>query len=67
MDDDNEPRRRDDVLAALTRQPLDPLSVDELNDRIAVLQEEIERVKAHKAAAASHKAVAESLFKKNQT
>ncbi|NIJ39011.1 uncharacterized small protein (DUF1192 family) [Sphingopyxis panaciterrae] len=64
MDDDDLPRRRDDVLAALTRQPLDPLSVDELGERIAVLEAEIERVKAHRAAASSHKAVAEALFKK---
>ncbi|WP_422058878.1 DUF1192 domain-containing protein [Sphingopyxis sp.] len=64
MDDDDLPRRRDDVLAALIKQPLDPLSLDELDDRVAVLQGEIERVKAHKAAATSHKAVAESLFKK---
>ena len=64
MDDDNEPRRRDDVLAALTRQPLDPLSVDELNDRIAVLQEEIERTRARISFATSHKASADALFKK---
>ena len=64
MDDDDLPRRRDDVLTALTRQPLDPLSLTELDDRIATLEAEIERVKAHRAAATSHKAVAESLFKK---
>lgn len=64
MDDDDIRRRRDDVLAALTREPLDPLSVDELDERVALLEAEIERVKAHKAAAASHKAVAEALFKK---
>ena len=64
MDDDNEPRRRDDVLAALTKQPLDPLSVDELNDRIAVLQEEIERTRARISFATSHKLSADALFKK---
>ncbi|MGN6689762.1 MAG: DUF1192 domain-containing protein [Sphingopyxis sp.] len=64
MDDDDLPRRRDDMLAALIKQPLDPLSVDELDERIAVLEAEIERVKAHRAAATSHKAVAEALFKK---
>ncbi|WP_439567153.1 DUF1192 domain-containing protein [Sphingopyxis sp.] len=64
MDDDDLPRRRDDGLAALTRQPLDPLSLAELDDRIATLEAEIDRVKAHRAAATSHKAVAESLFKK---
>ena len=55
MDDDDLPRRRDDVLAALIKQPLDPLSLDELDDRVAVLEGEIERVKAHKAGAGSSK------------
>ena len=49
---------------ALTRQPLDPLSVSELDDRIATLEAEIDRVKAHRAAATSHKAIADALFKK---
>ena len=34
MDDDDLPRRRDDVLAALIRQPLDPLSVSELDGKV---------------------------------
>ncbi|MBL0915065.1 MAG: DUF1192 domain-containing protein [Sphingopyxis sp.] len=64
MDDDDLPRRRDDTLAALTKQSLNPLSVAELDDRIAVLQAEIERVRAHKAAAGGFKASAEALFRK---
>ena len=64
MDDDDLPRRRDDVLAALIKQPLDPLSVDELSERIDMLEAEIARVKAHRAAATSHKAIADALFKK---
>ena len=64
MDDEDLPRRRSDELAALTRQSLDPLSVDELNDRIAVLEAEIARTKAHMSAANSFKASAEALFKK---
>jgi uncharacterized small protein (DUF1192 family) len=64
MDDDDLPRRRDDVLAALIKQPLDPLSLDELDERIAVLESEIARVKAHKAAAGAFKANAEALFRK---
>lgn len=64
MDDDDLPRRRDDVLTALIKQSLDPLSLGELDDRIATLETEIERVKAHRSAATSHKAIAESLFKK---
>jgi uncharacterized small protein (DUF1192 family) len=64
MDDDDLPRRRDDVLAALIKQPLDPLSVDELGERIEILEGEIARVKAHRTAATGHKAIAEALFKK---
>lgn len=64
MDDDDLPRRRDDVLAALIKQPLDPLSVDELDDRIAALEGEIARIKAHRSAATSQKAAAEALFRK---
>lgn len=64
MDDDDLPRRRDDVLTALIKQPLDPLSVDELGERIETLEAEIERVKAHRNAATSQKAAAEALFRK---
>ena len=64
MDDDDLPRRRDDVLAALIKQSLDPLSVEELNDRIAVLESEIERTKKHRDAAGAFKMNAEALFKK---
>ena len=64
MDDDDLPRRRDDVLAALIKQPLDPLSVDELDDRIAALEGEIARIKAHRTAATSQKAAAAALFRK---
>ena len=64
MDDDDLPRRRDVIRAALTKQVLDPLSVAELDERIAVLEAEIERVKAHKAAAGGFKASAEALFRK---
>ena len=65
MDDDDLPRRRDDVLTALIKQPLDPLSVDELGERIEILEAEIERVKAHRSAATSLKAAAEALFRKS--
>lgn len=64
MDDDDLPRRRDDILAALIKQPLDPLSVDELADRIAVLEAAIARTKKHRDAAGGFKASAEALFKK---
>lgn len=64
MDDDDLPRRRSDALTALTRESLDPLSVEELNERIAMLEAEIERIKAHRAAAGGFKASAEALFRK---
>src|SRR3546814_18568274 len=63
MDDDDLPRRQGGALAALTREPLDPLSVDALDDRIAALEAEIARVNAPKHAAPSHKAVAEELVR----
>lgn len=64
MDDDDLPLRRDDPLRALTSQPLDPLSLDELAERIAVLEAEIARTRAHREAAAAFKTNAESLFRK---
>ena len=64
MDDDELPRRRDDVLDALARQPLDPLSVDELSERIVALEAEIDRTRKHLAAAGGVKANAEALFRK---
>jgi uncharacterized small protein (DUF1192 family) len=64
MDDEDLPRRRSDELAALTRQSLDPLSQDELIDRITVLEAEIARTKAHMAAAGAQRSAAEALFKK---
>jgi uncharacterized small protein (DUF1192 family) len=62
--EEDRPRRRDDALDALIKQPLDPLSLDELNDRIAALEGEIARTKAHMAAASAFKSVAEGLFRK---
>jgi uncharacterized small protein (DUF1192 family) len=64
MDDDDLPKRRSDELAALTRQSLDPLSQDELADRIAVLEAEIARTRAHIAAAGAQRSAAEALFKR---
>ncbi len=58
------PNKPDDPLTQLTRQDLDPLSVEELEGRIAVLQGEIERVKAKLQNAVNFRATAESLFKK---
>ena len=58
------PSKPDDPLTLLTRQDLDPLSVDELHERIAILESEIARVRAKIDAAVNHRASAEELFKK---
>lgn len=58
------PAKPDDPLALLAKQDLDPLSVNELHERIAALEAEIERVKAKICASVNHRASAEELFKK---
>ena len=58
------PAKPDDPLTQLTRQDLDPLSVDELHARIAVLEGEIARVKAKIEASVNFRASAEAIFKK---
>ena len=58
------PSKPDDPLALLVKQDLDPLSVDELNERIEALEGEIARVKAKIEAAVNHRASAEELFKR---
>jgi uncharacterized small protein (DUF1192 family) len=62
--DDLQPLRRDDPLANLVRQDLDPLSVDELEERIAALKSEIGRCEGKLAFATRHRSVADALFKK---
>ena len=62
--DENLPLRRDDPLTQLARQDLDPLSVEELDARVAALEEEIARIKRHKTRAVNHRASAEALFKR---
>lgn len=62
--DENLPLRRNDPLANLVRQDLDPLSVAELEERIAALKNEIERCESKIAFANRHRSVADALFKK---
>jgi uncharacterized small protein (DUF1192 family) len=65
MDDsDNLPLRGNDPLTQLTRQDLDPLSLDELDARISALQGEISRCEAKKKTASSHMKAADALFKR---
>lgn len=58
------PDKPKDPLVQLVRQDLDPLSVEELNERIETLEGEIARVKAKINAAVNHRSIAEDLFKK---
>ena len=54
-----------DPLTQVTRQDLGPLSIDELNERIAILKAEIERVETHMAEASRHRSAADELFKRS--
>ena len=62
--EDDLPRVRGDAASRLAGEPLDTYSQDELLERIALLEAEIERVRAHHAKKASHKQLADALFKK---
>jgi uncharacterized small protein (DUF1192 family) len=61
--EDDLPRVRGDAASRLAGEPLDTYSQDELLERIALLEAEIERIRAHHGKAASHRALADSLFK----
>ena len=62
--DENLPRRKDDLVAQLARQDLDPYSVEELEERIALLAAEIERSRVKMQRAVNHRASADALFKR---
>jgi uncharacterized small protein (DUF1192 family) len=64
MDDDIFSSRPDDPLASLAAQDLDPFSQDELEERIAALQNEIARVRVHMEAVSRHRSAADALFKR---
>jgi uncharacterized small protein (DUF1192 family) len=58
------PNRPQDPLTQLVKQDLDPLSVEELHERIATLEGEIARVRAKIDSSVTHMSAAEALFKK---
>lgn len=58
------PKSPGDPLALLARQDLDPMSVEELKARIAVLEQEIARAKSKIEHAVTHRASADALFKR---
>jgi len=62
--DDLFPSKPDDPLVALGKQDLDPMSQDELAERIELLKAEIARVEAHIHKVETHRSAAEELFKK---
>ena len=62
--DENLPRRNADLAAQLGQQDLDPFSVDELNERIQLLEAEIARCRGKIERAVHHRASADALFKR---
>ncbi|PXA85889.1 DUF1192 domain-containing protein [Nostoc sp. 3335mG] len=62
--EDDLPHRADDPVAALARQDLDPLSVEELTARVTALEIEIARTRRKIEGAVNHRATADSLFKR---
>jgi len=58
------PSKPGDPLVELAKQDLDPMSIEELTERIAALKAEIARVEAHMQRAATHRSASEELFKK---
>ena len=65
--EDDLPRARGDAASRLAGEPLDTYSQDELMERVALLEAEIERVKAHHARKADHMKLAATLFKPRET
>ena len=56
-------KRPDDPLTLLCKQDLDPLSVEELEERVEILAGEIARVKAKIEGAVKFRASADALYK----
>lgn len=63
--DDLFPSKPDDPLVALSKQDLDPMSIEELKARVEALKIEIARVENHMKRAQDHRSAAEELFKKS--
>ena len=67
MNDEDLPRPRGDSASLLAKEALDTYSQDELMERVATLEAEIARVKAHHAKAADHRHAADALFRSRGT
>ncbi|MBA4162504.1 MAG: DUF1192 domain-containing protein [Novosphingobium sp.] len=61
--DEDLPRPKGDSASLLAKDLLDPYSQDELAERIALLEAEIARIKAHRDKVAAHRMAADALFK----
>ncbi len=61
--DDLLARHPDDPLLILSRQDLDPFSVEELQERAAILENELARVNQKIQGAVNFRASADALFK----
>lgn len=64
MELDDAPSRPNDALTQLVRQDLDPLSLRELEVRIAALEGEIARTRLKIERAVNHRASADELFRR---
>ena len=67
MEDDDRPfpasSSRNDAASLIGRESLERYSLDELDLRIAQLEAEIARVRAHKAQSSAQRLAAEALFR----
>ncbi|NML94673.1 DUF1192 family protein [Novosphingobium olei] len=63
MDLDERPRPKGDLASQLATEALDPLSRDELDERVRLLEREIARTIAHRDKASAHRAAADALFR----
>lgn len=63
--DDEDDFKPGDPIVEIGREDLDPMSLEELDHRVARLKAEIERVEAHKAGKSSHLSAADELFRKS--
>ncbi|MFM5885106.1 MAG: DUF1192 domain-containing protein [Novosphingobium sp.] len=61
--EDDLPRAKGDAAALLAKELLDTYSQDELAERIALLEAEIVRVRAHRDKVAAHRTAADALFR----
>jgi uncharacterized small protein (DUF1192 family) len=66
MEEPDRPRPSADAANRLAGEDLGPYSQAELGERIALLEAEIARVKAHHGKVAAHRAAADALFAKGR-